>query len=204
MGTGLIVFLLSITIYFLAGTDLGYLLLLLPISAAGFYFLIKIAPYRLNRLLAFFDPTRDPLGITYHINQIIISLTNGGIFGRGLGASRQKYLFLPEAHTDSIFAIIAEEFGFIGSLVLIFIYFVICYSIYATAINAHDKFGKLLAGSIFAFFNFQILINLAAMVNLIPLTGVPLPFVSYGGSNLLISFALIGILINIAKKIRKI
>jgi len=203
MGTGLIVFLLSIAIYYLAGIDLIYLFFLIPISAMGFYLLIKIAPYRLNRLMAFFDPSRDPLGITYHINQIMISLTNGGFFGRGLGASRQKYLFLPEAHTDSIFAIIAEEFGFIGGIVLIFIFILIGYSMYWVAVNAKDRYGKLLAGGIFVFFNLQSIINLSAMVNLIPLTGVPLPFLSYGGSNLLVSFSLIGILVSIAKKIKK-
>ncbi len=128
MGTAIIIFLLSVTIYFLAGYQLHLLLFLLPVSAAAFFFLVQISPYRFRRLLAFFDPSRDPLGITYHINQILISLANGGIFGQGFGASRQKYLFLPEAHTDSIFAIIGEETGFVGSFLLIgaFIVFIGC------------------------------------------------------------------------------
>lgn len=200
MGTAIIVFLLSIIMYFLAGIDLFYLLLLVPAAAAGFVLLVKISPYRLRRLLAFFNPDLDPLGITYHINQILISLGNGGFFGRGLGASRQKYLYLPEAHTDSIFAIIAEEFGFVGGATIIglFVYFIS--RIYQATIHAPDRFAKLLSGGIFAFFNLQIIINLAGMVKLLPLTGVPLPFISYGGSNLLVSFSLVGILINIAKK----
>jgi cell division protein FtsW len=204
MGTAIIVFLLSIIIYFLSGGSLVHLLLLVPFAAGAFMLLIKISPYRLNRLLAFFNPSLDPLGITYHLNQILISLSNGGLLGQGFGASRQKYLFLPEAHTDSIFAIMGEEFGFVGSCILIALYLVLIYKIYHVVRCAPDRYGKLLAGGIFAFFNLQIIINLAGVVNLFPLTGVPLPFLSYGGSNLLISFALIGILMNIEKKMRTV
>lgn len=200
MGTAIIVFSLSLIMYFLAGIELHYLLILIPTSFLGFFSLVQISPYRFRRLLAFFNPALDPLGITYHINQILISLGNGGIFGQGLGISRQKYLFLPEAHTDSIFAIIGEEIGFIGSTILIVTFMYFIYRIFRIAQSAHDRFGKLLAGGIFAFFNLQIIINLGGIVNLIPLTGVPLPFISYGGSNLLISFVLIGILINIGRK----
>lgn len=202
MGTAIIVFSLSIIIYFLAGIELWNLLLLIPSSFGIFFLLVKISPYRLRRLLAFFDPKLDPLGITYHINQIIISLESGGLTGLGLGASRQKYLYLPEAHTDSIFAIIAEEFGFIGAILLIAVYMYLMYRIYQIALNAPDRFGKLIAMGAFAFFNLQAVINLAGMVNLLPLTGVPLSFISYGGSNLLVSFVLMGVLINIAKKVK--
>lgn len=200
MGTAIIIYSLSVIIYFLAGVELHYLILFVPASVAAAVLLIKISPYRFKRLLAFFNPALDPLGITYHINQILISLTHGGIFGRGFGASRQKYLFLPEAHTDSIFAIIGEEFGFIGSVALIFAFVVFLYLLYKVASGASDRFGKLLAGGIFAFFALQIIINLSAMVNLMPLTGVPLPFISYGGSHILTSFMLIGIVISIAKR----
>ncbi len=203
MGTAIIVFLLSIIIYFLSDGSILHLLFLIPAAFGAFWILIKVSPYRLNRLLAFFNPSLDPLGITYHLNQILISLGNGGFWGQGFGASRQKYLFLPEAHTDSIFAIMGEEFGFIGGCIIISIYLIFIYKIYHIVRCAPDRYGKLLAGGIFAFFNLQIIINLAGMVNLFPLTGVPLPFLSYGGSNLLISFALIGILMNIEKKMRK-
>jgi len=202
MGTAIIVFSLSIIIYFLAGIEIHYLLFLVPLSLTGFYLLIKISPYRFRRLLAFFNSSLDPLGITYHLNQILISLSNGGLFGIGFGGSRQKYLFLPEAHTDSIFAIIAEEVGFVGSFLLIFFMIAFIYRMFQVAVSAKDRYGRLLAGGIFALFNLQILVNLGGVVNAIPLTGVPLPFLSYGGSNLLVSFALIGILINIAKKSR--
>jgi len=202
MGTATIIFLLSIIMYYLAGIELHYLIFLLPASFFGFLFLIKVSPYRFKRLLAFFNPSLDPLGITYHINQIMISLSNGGLLGQGLGASRQKFLFLPEAHTDSIFAIIGEEIGFIGSFLLIVAYLVLIYKLLAVVNSSSDRFGRLLSGGIFAFFNLQIIINLASMVNLVPLTGIPLPFISYGGSNLLVCFSMMGILINIARKSR--
>jgi cell division protein FtsW len=204
MGTAIIVFSMSVIIYYLAGMNLLHLFFLIPIALISIISLIKLSPYRLNRLLAFFNPTRDPLGITYHINQILISLSNGNLFGQGFGASRQKYLFLPEAHTDSIFAILGEEFGFVGGVIIIALYVFFIYKIYHILRVAPDRFSKLLVGGIFAFFNLQIIINLAGMVNLFPLTGVSLPFLSYGGSNLLISFALVGVLLNIEKKIKKI
>ncbi len=200
MGTTVIVFSLSIIMYFLAGVQVSYLFLFLPIAALLFYLLIKVSPYRFRRLTSFLNPQTDPLGIGYHINQILISLGGGGLLGQGFGASRQKFLFLPEAHTDSIFAIISEEFGFIGSAILIFALFLLVYKVYQVAMKAPDKFGKFLATGIFSYFALQIGINLGGMVNLLPLTGVPLPFISYGGSNLLISFALLGIIFNIAKK----
>ena len=203
MGTALIIFFLSITIYFIAGKELRYLFLLVPVSVVGFLFLIIAAPYRMRRLTAFLNPSEDPGGVGYHINQILISLSQGGIFGQGFGASRQKYLFLPEAHTDSIFAIYGEELGFIGSVLLIFLYTIFLYKIYQIYSMTSDRFARLLIGGIFAYFGFQIIINLGGMVNLMPLTGVTLPFISYGGSHILISFALIGIIMNIAKKAKR-
>ena len=200
MGTAIIVFGISIVLYFLAGIELWYLLLLLPGAFGVFFLLVRISPYRLRRLLAFFDPSQDPLGITYHINQIIISLSSGGLLGQGFGASRQKYLYLPEAHTDSIFAIIGEEFGFIGEFLLIITFIFFSYQMFRVTSHVQDRFGRLISGGIFALMNLQVIINLGGMVNLMPLTGVPLPFISYGGSNMLVSFILIGILINIAKK----
>lgn len=200
LGTATMIFILSLVMYYLAGSQLGYLVLLFPLSIVGFYVLTKISPYRMKRISAFLDPSTDPLGVGYHVNQIAISLQNGGFFGLGFGASRQKFLYLPEAHTDSIFAILAEEFGFVGSALLIFAFVVLMYKIYEIAYRAPDRFGKLLAGGIFVYFALQVTVNLGGMVGLMPLTGVPLPFISYGGSNLLISFAMIGILLNIRKK----
>jgi len=203
MGTAIIIFFLSISLYFLADFNFFHLLFLLPISGLIFLVLIKLSPYRMARLITFLNPTIDPLGISYHINQIKISLANGYLFGLGFGASRQKYLFLPEAHTDSIFAIIAEELGFFGTSLIILMFLFFSYKIFKIVEFSPDRFGRLLASGIWAFFNWQFFINLGGIVNILPLTGVPLPFFSYGGSNLIISFALIGILLNIEKKIKK-
>ena len=202
MGTAIIVFLLSLTIYYFSGAGIMDFIIILGGALTSFFVLIKISPYRFNRLLAFLNPAIDPLGISYHINQIFISLSGGGLFGRGFGASRQKYLFLPEAHTDSIFAIIGEEYGFIGALILISLYFVFVYKIYHLIRLAPDRLSRLIMIGIFAFFNLQFIINLSGIVGLFPITGVPLPFLSYGGSNLLISFALIGIMVNIEKRVK--
>lgn len=200
MGTTTVIFSVSIIMYYLAGQDLRYLIGLIPVSVAGAVALIFAAPYRLKRLTAFLDPHSDPQGISYHINQVLISLANGGFTGTGLGASRQKYSFLPEAHTDSIFAILGEEVGFIGALLLIFLYFIFLYKMYELYNNTKDVFGKLLIGGIFAYFGMQMVTNMAAMTALMPLTGVPLPFISYGGSHMLTSFILIGITLNIARQ----
>ena len=183
MGTAVIIFGLFLVIYFLSEQEILYLFLLIPSALFSFIVLVRISPYRLKRLTAFLNPEHDPQGVGYHINQILISLSSGGIFGRGFSESRQKYQFLPEAHTDSIFAIIGEELGFVGGAVLFFLYFLL--------------FGRLLAGAFFAVFALQVIINIGGMVSLIPLTGVPLPFVSYGGSSLVVFLTMIGILINI-------
>ncbi|QQS43716.1 putative lipid II flippase FtsW [Candidatus Roizmanbacteria bacterium] len=200
MGTAIMVFSLGIAMYFLGGQDLRYLLALAPVAVIGFAGLIFAAPYRLKRLTAFLNPENDPLGVGFHINQILISVTEGGLFGRGFGASRQKYLFLPEAHTDSIFAIISEELGFVGSFLIITLYFVFLYKLYQLYNSVDDRFGKLLIGGIFTYFGLQIIINLGGMVNIMPLTGVTLPFVSYGGSSMLASCMLLGIAINVARQ----
>lgn len=200
LGTAFLIFLIFILIYLYAGIDLYYLFFLIPLATVVFLFLIKIAPYRFRRFLSFLNPSQDPLNAGYHINQIFISLANGGFFGLGLGASRQKYLFLPEAHTDSIFAIITEEFGFLGAVIIIFFYIYFLQLLFFTITKTKDRFGFLLTSAIFSLFSLEILINLGGIVNLIPLTGIPLPFISYGGSNLLISYALVGISLNVLRQ----
>lgn len=202
MGTAIIIFLISLLIYYFSGAKFSDFVYIFGGSIISIYFLVKLSPYRFNRLLAFLDPSIDPLGISYHINQIFISLSSGGFFGRGFGSSRQKYLFLPEAHTDSIYAIIGEEYGFIGGLILIGLYFVFVYKIYHLIRLAPDRLSQLILIGIFSFFNLQFIVNLAGMTGLFPIVGVPIPFLSYGGSNLLISFALIGIMMNIEKRVK--
>jgi cell division protein FtsW len=147
------------------------------------------------------DPTVDPLGSSYHINQVLYGLGSGGINGVGLGQSRQKYAYLPEATTDSIFVIIAEEFGFIGSSIFaLFLVWLLVLSL-RVSMRASDKFDKLLAGGISLLFLIQVFVNLSSMVALVPLTGVPLPFISYGGSSLVTNFIALGLLINISKRV---
>ena len=143
--------------------------------------------------------TTDPLGKSYHIRQILLGLGSGGIFGVGLGASKQKYLFLPEASTDSIFAVIAEELGLFGSIILIamFVYFVL--RGLSIALRAPDTFSKTLAVGISAWIGGQAFLNIASMAALVPLTGIPLPFISYGGSSFVMIMTACGILLNISK-----
>lgn len=171
------------------------------LGAALMYLAIKLEPYRLARLTAFLNPNADLMGSGYHIRNALIAIGSGGLWGLGFGQSRQKYLYLPEAHTDSIFAIIAEELGFVRSSILIVIFAYIASRGYRIAKYAPDKFSSLLAAGITTWFFWQAFINIGAMLSILPLTGVPLPFVSYGGSSLLFLLAATGILINISKQV---
>ncbi len=200
LGTTTIIVMLSVCMYILAGEDLKYLFLSSPFAFGALFLLIQTSPYRMRRLLTFLNPSHDTQGISYHLNQILISLSAGGLLGRGFSESRQKYQFLPEAHTDSIFAIIGEETGFIGALAIIIAYMYLLYALYRVARNCPDRFGQLLSSAVFCLVSLHVVINLSGMVSLLPLTGVPLPFVSYGGSNLLVFYILMGIVLNIARK----
>jgi cell division protein FtsW len=150
--------------------------------------------------LTFLNPQRDPLGASYHVRQILIALGSGGIFGLGLGQSRQKHEFLPAVTTDSIFAVIGEELGFVGAALIVFVFLALIWRGIKVANQAPDDFGRLLAVGITAWIGLQALVNLAAMVALVPLTGVPLPFISYGGSSLVLALTGVGILLNISKQ----
>jgi cell division protein FtsW len=157
------------------------------------------SPYRVKRMTAFQNFDVNNLNTTsYHTKQIVIALGSGGLTGVGIGNSVQKYAYLPEHTTDSIFAIFAEEAGYIGSVILISLYVLLCAIGIVIAMNAKTHFGKLLATGITVFLAIQTIINLSSQAILIPLTGVPLPFISYGGSSMLINFVAIGLLLNIA------
>lgn len=195
---GLIIF-PAIVVYFLAGGSLKYILLMIAIGASGLYTLIKLAPYRLQRLLVFLNPKIDPLGIGYQINQALLAVGSGGLFGLGLGHSRQKFNYLPEVQGDSIFAIIAEELGLLGALFVagMFVWLMIrCFSV---ARKTNDHFGQLIIYGFVAWIVGQTLINIGANLSLLPLTGVPLPFISYGGTALAVEMTAMGILVNISK-----
>ncbi|MEK7160061.1 MAG: putative lipid II flippase FtsW [Patescibacteria group bacterium] len=200
MGTAVIILLEAITIYFLSGARVLYFAALLPVIALLSFLFIKIEPYRADRLATFLNFNQDISSSSYHVRQILIALGSGGLMGVGFGNSLQKYAYLPENTTDSIFAIIAEELGFLGTSFIIFVYIFIIWRGFYIAINAKDTFGKLLAGGITTFLAGQVLINLSSQTVLLPLTGVPLPFISYGGSALIISLSAIGILLNIGKQ----
>ena len=189
--------------FFYSGAAIQHFLLMLPIIGIGAIFLAVFSPYRFKRLLTFLNPENDPLGASYHIRQAIIAIGSGGLFGLGLGQSRQKYEYLPEANTDSIFAIIGEEVGFIGCIILIAVYLFLLWRGFRIARRIEDPFGRNLALGITTWLGIQTLINISAMVALIPLTGVPLPFISYGGSSLVIIFAACGILVNISRFVRQ-
>jgi cell division protein FtsW len=199
LGTTVLLSCIFLTIYFLSGAPLWHFGVLIPGAFLVFLLLAFTSSYRMARFTTFFNPSADPLGASYHIRQILVSLGAGGLTGLGLGASRQKYLYLPEATTDSIFAIIGEELGFIGTLLLIISYAVFLTRAFRVVIRAPDMFGRLLSGGVFALLGFQIVINIGAMVALFPLTGVPLPFISYGGSNLVISLVSVGILLSVGR-----
>jgi cell division protein FtsW len=178
----------------------------LPTLTAAYLFVLGLggiaawtSPYRRARLFTFLDPWKDPLGAGLQNVQAQISIGSGGIFGRGLGNGIEKVHYLPEAHTDMIFAVIGEELGLVGAAVLIAGYCAFAYAGLRLAIACKDPFGKRLAAGITALVCGQAAINLAAVLGLAPLTGIPLPFVSYGGSNLVIALLSVGILLNIAR-----
>jgi cell division protein FtsW len=203
MGTMVIIIIIALCIYFVAGAPWKHLLWFFLGAAGLIFILIKIAPYRTARLTVFLNPALDPQGIGYHINQALLAIGSGGLFGLGLGQSRQKLLYLPEATGDSIFAIIAEEVGFLFAVALIILFIALMYRGYRLARQAPDHFGRLLTTGIISWFVFQAFINIAAMVTLIPLTGIPLPFVSYGSSALATCLIASGILINISKQTKE-
>ena len=199
-GTSVVIIAVGLVVYFLAGAPLTHLAILSGGIVAALSLLIKIAPYRLARLTAFLHPEIDPQGISYHINQALLAIGSGGIFGRGLGHSQQKIYYLPEVVSDSIFAVVAEELGFILTVTVVLLYIFLAYRIFKTASSADNKFGFLLASGIGFWFIFQTMVNMAAMLNILPLTGIPLPLISYGGSSLLIFLAAFGIVANISRQ----
>jgi len=199
LGTTIVVAISGLAVYFCSGAQIWQMLLVAIAGLVGVVGLIMSSSYRLKRVMTFFDPSTDPLGASYHIRQVLIALGSGGILGLGLGQSRQKYEYLPAVTTDSIFAVIAEETGFIGGMLVLICFLVVIWRGLKIAKQAPDDFGKLLALGIISWIGIQALINLAAMVALVPLTGIPLPFISYGGSSLVLALSGMGVLVNISK-----
>lgn len=199
LGSTTVFFLTSLFIYFFAGAPIQYLLSLIPVSVIGFLVFVLSSEYRKNRILAFLNPFSDPEGYSYHISQVLIAIGSGGLTGLGIGQSRQKFEYIPEVTTDSIFAVVGEELGFLGSIFLIGLFVFLIYKGFNIAQNCNEPFGKLVAFGLTCWLGIQTIVNLGAMVSIFPLTGVPLPFISYGGSALLVNLMAVGILINISK-----
>lgn len=200
LGTTIVFVVTSILIYFASGAPFWHFLVSLPFAAITLIALIFTSSYRSKRILAFLDPFSDVQGYTYHISQVLIALGSGGLFGLGLGHSRQKFEYIPEVSTDSIFAIVGEELGFIGSFLLISCFLFLIMRGIKIAQNCSDNFGRILALGLTSWLGIQIAINLSAMTALLPVTGVPLPFISYGGSALVANLTAVGILLNISKQ----
>lgn len=200
LGTAIIIVSIAFVLYFASGAPFYHFLFLGPLGILGALGFAVISSYRMKRLAIFLNPSLDPLGASYHIRQVLIALGSGGLTGLGLGKSRQKYEYLPEAMTDSIFAITAEELGFIGASILIIVFLLIIYRGIKIALRSPDRFGQLLSLGITSSLAIQVIINLSAMVALLPLTGVPLPFISYGGSSLVVNLIGMGILLNVSKQ----
>lgn len=198
-GTFGLIFLMAVSVYFIAGAKISHLFGLFVSGLAMLALLIKLAPYRLQRFMVFMNPDFDPKGAGYQINQALIAIGSGGLFGLGLGLSRQKFNYLPEPVTDSIFAIFSEEWGFFVSVLLIGLFVFIAWQGLRIARLAPDDFGRYAAAGIVSWVIFQAFINIAAATALIPLTGIPLPFVSYGGTSIVFLMAAMGILIRIGK-----
>lgn len=198
-GTGVIIVMSVVGLLFVSGVDIKFFLIAFIFGAIGAVILIVAAPYRFKRILSFINPWSDPLGTGFQAIQSLFAIGPGGLLGLGLGNSIQKHFYLPEPQTDFIFAIISEELGFLGIIIVSALFLTIIYRGIKISLNSKDHFSKYLAFGIIFQLSFQTLLNLMVVVSLIPITGVTLPFLSYGGSSLLITLCEMGILLNISR-----
>ncbi|PIR57396.1 MAG: putative lipid II flippase FtsW [Parcubacteria group bacterium CG10_big_fil_rev_8_21_14_0_10_41_35] len=200
LGTLIIICAIGMVMYFLGGARLSHVLALIIAGSAGLIFAIKAAPYRMARFTVFINPSLDPQGAGYHIKQALLAVGSGGFTGLGLGHSRQKFLYLPEVVGDSLFAVIAEEMGFVFSVGLVCLFLWFFWRSIKISQRADDSFGRLVAIGIGIWICTQAFVNIGAMLSILPLTGLTLPLMSYGRSSLIITMASIGILLNVSKK----
>jgi len=199
IGTLSIIGLTSLIVYYVGGGSSKQIISILLICMVGLTIMVQLRPYQMNRFKCMFNPEWSSGDVCYQTNQSLIAVGSGGWLGRGLGASRQKFMYLPEVSGDSIFAIVAEEMGFVRSVLLILAYLFLFYRGFVIAARAPDDFGRILAIGIVSWLSFQAAINIGGIINIIPMTGVPLPLVSYGGSAILAALAALGVLVNISK-----
>jgi cell division protein FtsW len=198
-GTGMVIICSIMALLFIAGINLKLFINVGILGLIGIAFLIAMAPYRLMRIISFLDPWKDPLGSGFQIIQSLYAIGPGGLLGMGFGKSIQKQFYLPEPQTDFIFSIISEEFGFMGILIVSFFFGLIFYRSMMIALNSNDIFAKYLVFGIIFQIIFQATLNLMVVVGMVPVTGITLPFLSYGGSSLLITLTGIGIILNISR-----
>jgi cell division protein FtsW len=199
LGTTVLIAGMAFIVLFVAGVRVRHLVAGALASTALAGLLVLSHHYQRVRLLAFLHPWKDPMNTGYQVVQSLIGLGSGGLFGVGLGASRQKWMYIPNAHTDFIFSILGEELGLIGALVVLLLFGLLIYSGIRIAARTRDPFGRLLAAGITGWLGLQTLVNLGTVTGLLPVTGVPLPLVSFGGSSLVVTLAAVGILVNIGR-----
>jgi cell division protein FtsW len=198
-GTAAVIVLTTATLFFIAGASLTHILTMTSIIGVTGLMLVASGNYRADRIFAFVSAEDDPSGVGFHVLQLLIALGSGGIEGLGLGVSRQKFFYIPGAHTDGVFAIIGEETGFIGAVVLLALFAYLVYRGFRVVLKARDEFGAYLATGVTCWIAFQALINIGGITRSIPLTGIPLPFVSYGGSSLIMVMAAVGVLLSVSR-----
>ena len=201
LGTAMVILLTSFTLFFIAGVNVGHLFSIFFLGGLGMVGYISSHLYQKQRILAFLDPWKDPQGVGFHIIQSLIAVGSGGPFGLGLGNSRQKFFYLPQQFTDFIYAILCEELGFIGAAFVVILFFTFAIRGIRVVRYTEDPFKRLLALGIVCWISFQAFINMAVVVNLIPTTGIPLSFISFGGTSLMTMLFGIGILLNISRDI---
>ncbi len=202
LGTGTVMVGTCIVMIFVAGARFSHFVMLGMLGVAGFVALILSAPYRIKRITSFLNPWEDPLGSGFQIIQSLYAIGPGGLFGLGLGQSRQKFFYLPEPQTDFIFAILAEELGFLGGSFVILLFSLLLWRGVRIALGAPDLFGSFLAIGIIGMIAIQVIINVGVVTGLMPVTGITLPFLSYGGSSLTLMLMAIGVLLNISRYAR--
>lgn len=202
LGTALAIGAVVFILLFTAGARVVHLASLGLVGLVGVIAAIWLEPYRMKRIFAFLDPWADPLGSGYHIIQSLYAIGSGGLFGVGLGRSREKFLYLPEPHTDFIFAVLGEELGLFGTLTVLFLFFLLIWRGLRAAMHTTDRFGALLAVALTGMIAVQAIMNIAVVTASMPITGIPLPFLSFGGSSLIFTMIGVGILLNISGQIR--
>jgi cell division protein FtsW len=200
MGTSAELFLIALVMFFVAGLSWRYVAAAVAVSIPALWLLIVSAPYRYERMMAFLHPSNDPQGHSFQLLQSLIAVGSGGVFGAGLMEGRQKLFYLPEAHTDFIFAVITEELGVIGAVVVLLLLAIYAWRGIRVVWNSPDSFGRMAALGITAMVAGQALINLSVVLGMVPTKGIPLPFVSYGGSSLVVMLLATGVLLNISQQ----